>query len=174
MVHFVRDRGREHPRSASRLLGFTIDTNRDLVGGFLTGPTCGPCRFQDPIPPPLLLGPSGRAACIVIVTLLELGPHGCCHVCSGRYCLARTRFYRANGRCVELRQPSAIVTANVSDGGRVTPIGGSQAKEDTHDMVLKSPVKWNPGAFGLIAASPPTAYEGLHIPDPNNQAESAW
>ena len=167
-------RGREHPRSASRRLGFTINSFWGLAGRLLTGPTCGPCRFQDPCPPHLLLDPSGRAACIVILTLLELSPHGCRHACSGGYCLARTRFYQANGRCVELGQPPAKITANVSDGGRVTPIGGSRAKEETHDMVLKLSPKLNAGAFGLIAAPSLTVYEGANIPGPRNQADSDW
>ena len=35
-----------------------------------------------------------------------------------------------------------IVTANVSNSGPVTPIGGNQAKEDTHDVVLILPANF--------------------------------
>ena len=127
VVNFVRDWGRELPCSASRRLGYIVNLCRGPVSGLLAGPTCEPRGLQDPVPPHLLLDPPGQAACIVVVTFLGLGLHGCRHICSGRYCPVGTQFYQTKG---------TIVPANVSDGGRVTPIGGYQTKEDTHDVVL--------------------------------------
>jgi len=67
-----------------------------------------------------------------------------------------------------------IVTANVSNSGPVTPIGGNQAKEDTHDVVLILPAKLKPGALSLNAVPSLTVYEGENMPGPNCQADSAW
>jgi hypothetical protein len=73
MVNFVCDWGREHPRSASRRLGFAIDTNRDLCGKLLADPTCGSRYPQDPVHAHLPSDPPGRAACIVVAIFLEFG-----------------------------------------------------------------------------------------------------
>jgi len=169
VVNFRRDRGREHPRSASHRLGFTINSCRGPVSGLLAGLTCGPRRLQDPVPPPLLLDPPCRAACALVTFL---GLCGCRHVCSGRYCLAGAQFYQAKGRCVDVGRPPTIVRA--SDGGRVTPIGGNQAEEHAHNMVLKFPAELKAGALGLIAVPSLTVYEGANMPGLNNQADSAW
>ena len=82
-----------------------------------------------------------------MATFLGIGLHGFRNVCS---------------------RPPTVVTADVSDGGRINPI------EDTHDMALKSPVKLKPGAFGLIAVPSLVLHEGGNISGLNNQADSAW
>src|SRR5712691_10128061 len=105
MVNFVRDWGREHPRSASRRLGFIIDTNWGPVSGLLTGPTCGPCRFQDPVHARPPLDPPGRLASVSVIsclgeaiaiffctarTLSENGPRQFGHVRAKHHVLAGT------------------------------------------------------------------------------------
>jgi len=72
MVNFVCDWGRGHPRSASRRLGFGIDTSRDLCGRLLAGPTRGPRCPQDPVHARLPLDPPGRAVCIVVSRIWPL------------------------------------------------------------------------------------------------------
>jgi len=81
VVNFVRDRGREHPRSASRHLGFTINSCKGPVSGLLVGLTCGPGHLQDPIPP--LLDPPGRAGSISVISYFG-------EAIVGFFCTART------------------------------------------------------------------------------------
>ena len=112
MVNFVHDRGREHPRSASRRLGFAIDSHRDLGGRLLAGPTCGPRCIQDPVRARPPLDPPGRAAFISVLswfggvtasffciarTLLEKGPRQFRNVRARHHVLARTNIRDAEG-----------------------------------------------------------------------------
>ena len=136
MVNFVRVRGRELPRSASRCLEFTIISYQGPGRRLLAGPTCGPCCFQDPVCLPL--GPLGWTASTVVLYYLNVvavfarmlskyGPRKSRHVPDGRRGLAGV--CHAEGGCVHLSRPPAIVTASVNEGVRVSPVVGGRPKK---------------------------------------------
>ena len=67
VVHLMRARGREHPRSASRSLRFSIIRNQDPGAG----PACGPCCLQDPVRSHPRPDSPGKAPCIAVVPYLD-------------------------------------------------------------------------------------------------------
>ena len=124
MVNFVRDWGREHPRSASRRLGFTITVYRGLGGRLLAGPTCGPRSTKDPVHARPPLDSSGRAASISVIfcvggvavgffrtarTLPENGPRQFGHVRARHHDLVGTGIRHAEGICAGFGRPAVTI-----------------------------------------------------------------